>query len=260
MIRYTVLGSGSSGNSYIITHDNTSILLDAGFSLADIKRRSATALIDFDTVQALFVTHMHPDHSRGAGVFSRKTLLPVYVHEPLVTEARIELSNLRIPRECLRTCSIGVPVQVGTFTITAFGTSHDSPHSVGYMVSVAGKSFLLLTDTGKVTTEMKYLAQAADVLFLEANYEKSMLETGPYPFYLKRRIAGEWGHLSNDDAIEFLNTCNDPCGRKRRVYFCHLSKTNNDPTVLAANCNALLSWDGEMTICANNHLYTGEIA
>jgi len=260
MIRYTVLGSGSSGNSYIITHDSMSIMFDAGFSLADIKRRSAEACIDFDTVQALFVTHMHPDHSRGAGVFSRKTLLPVYVHEPLVTEARVELSSLRIPQECLRTFSVGAPVQVGSFTITAFETSHDSPYSVGYMVSVAGKSFLLLTDTGKVTTEMKSFAQVADVLFLEANYEKQMLETGPYPLFLKRRIAGEWGHLSNSDAIEFLNDCNDPSGRRRRVYFCHLSKTNNDPTVLAANCNALLSWDGEMTICANNHLYTGEIA
>jgi phosphoribosyl 1,2-cyclic phosphodiesterase len=260
MIRYTVLGSGSSGNSYIIMQEHASLIFDAGFSLSDMKRRASQAAIPFDSIQAMFITHMHPDHCRGAGVFSRKTALPVYVHESLVQERRPELESLRISAESLRTFPLGAPVQVGPFTVTAFATSHDSPHSVGYRIAVDGKIFLLLTDTGKVTDEMRELAKQADVLFLEANYERHMLQTGPYPLYLKRRIAGEWGHLSNDDAIGLLHDCKAESDRHRRVYFCHLSKTNNDPSVLAKTCGARLDWDGEITICANNHQYTGEFA
>jgi phosphoribosyl 1,2-cyclic phosphodiesterase len=259
MIRYTVLGSGSSGNSYIIMQDGASLIFDAGFSLSDLKRRASLAAIPFESIQAMFITHMHPDHCKGAGVFSRKTALPVYVHDPLVKEGRPELESLRIPVESLRTFLVGTPIHVGPFAVTAFATSHDSPHSVGYLISVGGKTFLLLTDTGKVTDEMRELAKQADVLFLEANYEQRMLQTGPYPLYLKRRIAGEWGHLSNDDAIELLHAIGSVADRRRRVYFCHLSKTNNDPTVLAKTCDARLNWDGDITICANNHQYTDDI-
>jgi len=260
MIRYTVLGSGSSGNSYIIMHERMSLIFDAGFSLSDIKRRATQASIPFDSIQAMFITHMHPDHCRGAGAFSRKTALPVYVHEPLVQERRPELESLRITEQSLRTFLVGNPVHIGPFSVTAFATSHDSPHSVGYRITVEGKTFLLLTDTGKLTDEMRALAKQADVLFLEANYEQHMLQTGPYPLYLKRRIAGEWGHLSNDDAIALLHDCGTVSDRRRHVYFCHLSKTNNDPSILAKTCGARLCWDGDITICANNHQYTDELA
>lgn len=260
MIRYTVLGSGSSGNSYIISSEGFSILFDAGYPLKTIKGRSVQAGIPFESVQALFITHLHPDHARGAGVFARRTALPVYVNANLVLSPCAELDSLGIPGTCLRTFVPGTPVSLGPFSITAFPTSHDSPCSVGYCIGVDGRYFLLLTDTGKVTDEMRTYARISDVLFLEANYEQHLLETGPYPYYLKRRIAGESGHLSNNDAISFLNDCRNEAKSHRHVYFCHLSNTNNTPEILAADARDSLDWDGDLTICAKGSLYSGCLA
>jgi phosphoribosyl 1,2-cyclic phosphodiesterase len=257
MIRYSVLGSGSSGNSYVIGYDGSAILIDAGFSLRETKARTARAGISFDTIQALFITHLHPDHAKGAGVFARNTGRPVFVHRALIGSA--ELEALGIPSGQLECFDENVPVELGPFRLKAFATSHDSPHPVGYTIAVAGYGFMVLTDTGTYDATMVEKAKDADVLFLEANYEPRMLERGPYPLYLKRRIAGEHGHLSNHAALELLRTCSDGSGRFRMVYFCHLSLINNDPELLARQLGGLESVDAGLVVCHHGIQYVDEI-
>lgn len=256
MIRYAILGSGSSGNSYIINYKESSILLDAGFSLRQIKERVAQSEIDFSTIKALFITHLHPDHARGAGVFARQSGIPVYLHHR-INDTLKAFSSLRIPPHLTQFFHVGKPIKVGDFTITSFHTRHDSPYSVGFFITIEHKSFLLLTDTGIVEPKMIDYAHKSNVLFLEANYDVAMLENGPYPYQLKRRIQGPLGHLSNNDAITLLNTMNSTMAEK--VYFCHLSKTNNRVDLLDQLIQKELIWRGETTICHHGDLYSSHL-
>lgn len=258
MITYAVLGSGSSGNGFLIAADGAAVLIDAGFSLRELQRRVACAGADFTDIQALFLTHMHPDHCRGCGVFARKTGKPVYVHRALAEQHSSLLEKLGIPSQLIRTFLPHYPVSLGPFSVEAFSTCHDSPYSVGYSLTVGGRTFSLLTDTGRVTDAMDLVVDRSDILFLEANHDEGMLERGPYPYYLKQRIAGDEGHLSNERAIDLLNR--HAPGNGRLVYFCHLSRVNNDPAVLQNTCLTSLTWKGSYTICAHGELYTGEVA
>ncbi len=256
MIRYAVLGSGSNGNSYIIESNGTSVLLDAGFSLRQIRERCASAGFDPSLISALFITHLHPDHSRGAGVIARQMNLPVYFHSQIDANHK-ELQNLRIPGHLHHTYKEYEKVSLGEFTIQSIPTSHDSPYSSGFRVSIGERTFILLTDTGMVNEEMSSWASDGDVLFLEANYDETMLSTGRYPYYLKQRIGGEKGHLSNESSIGFLNTL--PLRTERHVFFCHLSLENNSPEALKRTIDRFGSFSGEHTICENGATYTGEI-
>ena len=257
MIRYAVLGSGSSGNSYIISYNGCSILFDAGFSLKQLRERTQRSGIDFSTVQALFITHLHPDHARGAGVFARKTGVPVFLHDS-IDDQYSQFAALKIPSDSHSHFSPDAAVNIKDFSVTGFYTSHDSPHCVGFFIEVKGRAFLLLTDTGVLLPHMYNYGERSDVLFLEANYDSSMLERGPYPYPLKRRISGEFGHLSNSDAIGFLNTISTP--KDQHVYFCHLSKTNNDENILHRSCEKGLTWKGTRTICTNGKMYSSTIS
>ena len=257
MIRYAVLGSGSTGNSYLIGNGSEAILFDAGFSLRQLQMRSEEAGIDFSSVQGLCITHMHPDHCRGAGVFARSTGKPVFVHRHAAIECSRELSRLGIPELQLRLFSDAEILSVGSFRVIPFPTSHDSPSSVGFTAEIAHRNITILTDTGVLDDTMKRHALDSDILFLEANYDEHMLDTGPYPRFLKQRIKGDFGHLSNGDAVELLNTFES--NRLRQVYFCHLSRTNNHPRVLESLCAEQLRWEGSRIICEHGQLYTGSL-
>lgn len=257
MIRYAVLGSGSSGNSYMVQSGAFAVMFDAGFSVRQLQLRAESASLDFQAVQGLCITHLHPDHCRAAGVFARKTGKPVYVHRNLVEGSFPELEKLGIPSAQLHVFESLIPFTIGPFTITAFPTSHDSPSPVGFHLQAEERSFTLLTDTGRLDETMSRYALQADILFLEANYDEPMLENGPYPFWLKKRIQGESGHLSNTEAIELLNSCRTEV--PTHVYFCHISKTNNRPEILEALCTKHLKWSGKRVVCAHGEVYCGSL-
>ncbi|NLV83674.1 MAG: MBL fold metallo-hydrolase [Spirochaetales bacterium] len=257
MIRYSVLASGSSGNGYVISDGECAVLFDAGFSLREIKRRVVNAGIDFATVQALFLTHLHPDHSRTAGIFARQTLLPVYMHESLQIEP--DMAALRIPVHLSHYFTPGLTVRLGPFSIVPFITSHDSPNSVGFFISVRDKAFMLLTDTGMIYPHMLEFASRCDVLFLEANYDPELLKNGPYPWFLKQRISGNEGHLSNLEAVRVLRESNVARKERREVYLCHLSKINNNPERLQQYLSEQDSLNAECIICRHGEQYVAEI-
>lgn len=250
MVRYAVLGSGSSGNSYVFFDGTTSVLVDQGFSVVELQRRLSSVGIDLCTVSGVCVTHLHPDHAKGVGVLARKLRIPVYLHTKMVEQESVVFEKLGIPQECIALVQPGVAFSVGPFTLACFETTHDSGGSVGWHITYDGTTLMVLTDTGSYTSEQLGLAKKSDILFLEANYDATMLRTGPYPLYLKNRISGLYGHLSNDQAMQFIQE-SEFCGE--HVYFIHLSTTNNNPTLLSEV--ALSQVKIPFTVCEKGKCY-----
>ena len=245
MVRYAVLGSGSSANAYIFEYKGFSFLIDNGFSAKEVLRRAVKLGFDPDNIKYLILTHTHGDHLKGIEVLSRKLNVPVVRHHEidLFSHCRGELAGQidAVPGEKL---------SLGPLLLHPFHTSHDAPFSLSFAFELGDRRFCLITDTGVITAEMYKFAVHSDILFLEANYCPEMLKNGPYPGYLKKRIASEQGHLSNFDALEFLNHIqNAKQSRLAEVYFCHLSGTNNEPEQLEETLNANLEWKGRYTIC-----------
>ncbi len=265
MVRFSVLGSGSCGNSYIFSAEEPeqtlfgdhgscqSILVDAGYSLKQIKTRIAAGGFDYDSIRSLFITHLHPDHAHSAGTFARQTHKPVYVSRKCRSLAVSEYVALSLPEDTERLIGPDDSVDVGAFNVGCFYTSHDSAGSCGYRIRVQDRTFVIITDTGTYNEEMVRAAREADVLFLESNYDAEMLRHGPYPIHLQRRVAGERGHLSNDQARSLLLEAGFDRSR-RPVYLIHLSSNNNRVELVQQAMSAF-----NATVCARGEQYCGVV-
>lgn len=250
MVRYAVLGSGSNGNSYLFTDGTVSLLIDQGYSVIELTRRLQRFSVPLSSVQAVFLTHLHPDHARGVGVLSRRLPIPVYAHDAMVSEQSLLMEKLGIPMGRLQTVCTSELVEVGSFSLFCFETSHDSGGSVGWYIMHQDTHYMVLTDTGVTSEQQMLLAGDATILFLEANYDEQMLKTGPYPAMLKRRISGDQGHLSNEQALQFLCTSGF---KGEHVYFIHLSECNNDPAILEKAVQS--KTDLPFTVCRKDQWY-----
>ena len=245
MVRYALLGSGSSANAYIFEHGESSVLVDNGFSCRELLRRAEKGGFDPSQIRWILLTHVHGDHLKGVEVLSRRLGVPVVHHKDLNLE-----DFVKGPLHDQILLTPGENRRLGPLTVFPFETSHDVPYSLGYTLELGGRRFCLITDTGVISQEMASCAAHSDVLFLEANYCSKMLKEGPYPPALKRRIVSNRGHLSNEKAVAFLNNLGkSPKKRLRLVYLCHLSGTNNDPKVVQAHLDEHLTWPGEVKIC-----------
>lgn len=253
-MRFAVLGSGSNGNSYAFDDGKNAILIDEGFSFIELQRRLDSVSIPFSRVRCLCMTHLHPDHSKGMGTFVRRTALPVYLNGKTFLKEQVVLSRFGLEASAYTLVEEHHSFQVGDFTLECFPTSHDSGGSVGWAITSSGERSLLVTDTGVIPSDAATYARQADLLFLEANYDNDMLAKGPYPLSLKRRIAGKWGHLSNEQAISFLK---ESGFHGKKVYFVHLSATNNLPSLLEREVRE--SWDGSFIVCERGKCYQGDI-
>lgn len=247
-IKYAVLGSGSSANAYIFRKDNFSFIIDNGFSLKELSRRAVIAGFELADLNFIFLTHTHSDHIKGVGTLSRKYKIPVVVNH-LLDDHDFDKIKLFSRLEVVP----GKEYQFETLSVIPFSTSHDSYGSLGFYFSLGDETFMLLTDTGIITDEMRNLAKKTETIFLEANYSEELLELGSYPQFLKKRISSEKGHLSNDDAIEFLNTMED--SELRMVYLCHLSGSNNTPGQIKNDLDKKLKWNGNIKICNKGEIY-----
>ncbi len=224
MFRYSVLSSGSGGNSIYIEANGTKVLLDAGLSEKKLSARMRSIGICPEELDAVFLTHEHSDHCRGVGPLVRKYNLPLYATEGTMRR----INNIgRLPE--FKTIRADEPVQLGGLTIEPYATPHDGEETVAFVFHYQGRKLGHMTDLGKVTPEVKNKLQRSDVLLVESNHDVSMLEAGPYPWNLKMRIKSDVGHLSNEACGELLSSVVH--SGLKKVMLLHLSETNNHPDI-----------------------------
>lgn len=234
MLRFLSLCSGSSGNCYYLGTEQYAILIDSGIGGRSIRKvLKENNLLDIP-IRALLITHDHTDHIRGASMVSSMMDCPVYttkeVHEGMDHNYGLQKKVEPINRRYLtRYESFQLPTT--QFFVTPFKVLHDSYDNVGYYIEWReGEEvvrFCLVTDCGKVTEEVLKYTRQADHLVLESNHDVEMLENGSYPHYLKLRVRGEGGHLSNDECADVLKLVYHQ--ELKHVFLCHLSADNNTP-------------------------------
>lgn len=219
-MEFCTLASSSAGNAALVRHENTCILIDAGISCRRIAQSLAQLSLTLAELDAILITHEHIDHVRGLATLLKKCDAPLYASFGTA-------GALNCPASRMRAFAADDTFTVGALRVRPFRTSHDARESVGYRIDCGGGSFAVLTDTGFVTDEARAAACGADMLLLEANHDAEMLKTGPYPYYLKQRILGEYGHLSNDAAADFALEC--AARGTSDILLAHLSGENNTP-------------------------------
>jgi len=254
-LRFQSFASGSSGNCYFIGNASSGILIDAGIGVRTIRKNLKTLGIDFRDIWGVFVTHSHADHIRAIGSLGEVHHVPIYttreIHESInksycVTE-KLNGSRRYLVKE--QTFSIG------DFAITAFEVSHDAADNVGFTVEYKGKRVTFATDLGYVCENANKHLKQANVIIFEANYDEQMLDNGPYPADLKRRIKSKTGHLSNQQTAEYLAEIYHEGLEK--IFLCHLSKENNHPVIAFKTVEKMLT-DKGVRIGEDVELYTLE--
>jgi phosphoribosyl 1,2-cyclic phosphodiesterase len=208
----SIIASGSNGNCYLLQSAGASVLFDAGKSFIETARRMAALGKNIQEVDGIVLSHAHGDHYQGIGPIARRLHIPVYVREEVYAACRRGLGPVDV-------CHFEDGFRVGDMEITPVETSHDIS-SCGFVVGRFG----IFTDTGCATSQMKEVVRDLDAVLLESNYDEEMLMTGPYPLDLKERIASDRGHLSNEDASDFIRRYGDHLSQ---VFLAHLSETNN---------------------------------
>ncbi|HUT38150.1 MAG TPA: MBL fold metallo-hydrolase [Methanoregula sp.] len=230
-MRCTILASGSKGNCVFLEGESGALLLDAGLSTKAILQRLNEASLDPGQIDAVLVTHEHGDHIKGLDVLTRRLNIPVYATEGTLYEFlhHRRTSDKRIDH---RVCRYHEHFSSGDFLIEPFATSHDAAEPCGFIIRENGVRFGYCTDTGIITPHMLDLLRRCDAIVLESNHCPDMLENGPYPESLKRRIRSKRGHLSNTAAARCLQTLGKDVPQ---VILAHLSEMNNTPERVIAS-------------------------
>lgn len=228
MLKFISFGSGSSGNCYYLGTATDGLLIDIGVGIRTLKKHARDYGINLGSVHRILITHDHADHIKSVGAFSYDYNVPVYatekVHEGIDHNYCVQR---KVATEMKRFVEPGLTMQMGDFTVTPFAVPHDANENVGYQIEAEGVTFVLMTDVGSVTDEMKERIGMAEYLVIEANHDVEMLKGGPYPQYLKERISSPSGHLSNTECGRVL--AENMTERLKHVWLCHLSEENNHP-------------------------------
>ncbi len=219
------IASGSSGNCIFAGSDTTSLLIDTGVSGRRVTQGLQAIGRKPEEIHGILVTHEHSDHISGLGVISRKYGLPIYA-TPGTLEAITSCKALgKLPEGLFHEITPWQDFQIGDITVTPLPISHDAAQPTAYRLRSGAKSMAVITDLGTYGDDLIQQLQDLDVLFLEANHDIHMLQAGSYPYYLKQRILGTRGHLSNEDSGRLLNeVLHDGF---RAVMLGHLSQENN---------------------------------
>lgn len=224
-MKIMTIASGSSGNCIYIGSEKRNILIDAGIPMRRIEAGLAEAGLSAQDLDAVFVTHEHSDHISGLGSLIRKYDLPAYMtegtHRAIVEKRLIG----KVEEDFFRIVSPDYSYNLGDLDVEPFSVSHDAAQPVMYKVADAGSSAAVVTDLGEYDKGLVERLAGLDAVLLETNHDIRMLQTGPYPYYLKQRIMSSRGHLSNEAAAELLGEIYSD--RLKKVILGHISKTNN---------------------------------
>jgi phosphoribosyl 1,2-cyclic phosphodiesterase len=219
------LQSGSNGNCTYVETNGIKLLFDAGICGIRAASRLAAYERNIREVDALIISHDHSDHINYAGVYQRKYGLPIYTTRKTLSKVKREnrLGKLNNVKYFLS----GGEIQFGKVSVQTIPTQHDCIDGVAFVISSGDKKLGILTDLGHVFKELFPVIASLDAVFIESNYDPVMLSSGPYPAFLKKRIQGPKGHISNIEAAELLQA-----GTKIKwACLAHLSEANNNPDV-----------------------------
>ncbi|MEO6546782.1 MAG: MBL fold metallo-hydrolase [Ferruginibacter sp.] len=219
------LNSGSNGNCYYIGNDTEAVLIDAGLSCRETEKRMRLLGLPMSRVKAVFISHEHTDHVRGLAGIVQKYTLPVYI-----TSHTSVNCSLHLQKEMSFEFSAHQTISIGALTITAFPKHHDAidPHS--FIITCNEVTIGVFTDIGKPCDRLIKYFSKCHAAFLEANYDEDLLERGRYPQFLKNRIRGGMGHLSNRQALQLFIAHRPPF--MTHLFLSHLSKDNNNPEIV----------------------------
>jgi phosphoribosyl 1,2-cyclic phosphodiesterase len=219
------LNSGSNGNCYYIGNEEEAVFVDAGLSCRETELRMKRLGLNMSRIKAIFISHEHSDHIDGVAGLVAKYQIPVYF-----SQSTLKKAGFGKIRKFVFHFTPQQPVMIGNLRITAFQKIHDAcdPHS--FIVSASKTNIGVFTDIGQPCDQLIYYFKQCHAAFLESNYDEDMLEKGRYPVYLKNRIRGGSGHLSNSQALE-LYIKHRPSFMSH-LFLSHLSRENNSPELV----------------------------
>jgi phosphoribosyl 1,2-cyclic phosphodiesterase len=229
-MRVMALQSGSNGNSIYVEAAGVRLLVDAGITGVQMQRRLAACGIDARDIDGLLISHDHSDHVRCMGIYHRKYGIPVYVTRQTLMTAR-RRTRLGVIDD-IRGFSPGAALEFGPVKVQTIPTPHDSTDSVAFVFDDGERRLGVFTDLGHAFGGLQDTLCSLDAVLLESNYDPDMLQTGPYPEFLKQRIQGPGGHLSNYEAAALLRLAF--CSRLKWACLAHLSEQNNEPDLALA--------------------------
>ena len=236
-MKFTVLGSGSTGNAVLISAGNTTVLVDAGLSAKEILRRMSAVGEDFANLDAILITHEHSDHAGGLRVLLKTVNCPVYISGATGDAYLREKKNLtnnepQKRADALKNKTVEIESSkefcIGEIDFEPFSVPHDAVDNFGFVAKHRGVKVATLMDFGCITTLIKEKLRGCDAIVIESNHSRDMLKTcAVYSWELKQRILSRTGHLSNEDLSEWLQ--NDFDGSARHIVLAHLSQRANEP-------------------------------
>ncbi len=249
-IRFAVLASGSKGNACYVETRHARVLIDAGLSLRETRKHLEALGIAPERLDGVFLTHEHADHIRGAGPLARRYRLPLFMNAKTFDRCRKSLGKLAEPLPV----ETGGLVQIEDLRVETFTKCHDAVDPMGVILSSNGIRIGMATDLGRCTRLAEDRLRRCRALILEFNHDSGMLANGPYPLFLKRRIQGPDGHLSNRQAGALLKSISHP--DLEIVALAHLSETNNTPEKARNSAIAALAdtpgHRAEILVCSQN--------
>lgn len=225
MSKVCQLFSSSKGNSILISSKGHNFLVDIGVSAKRCENALLDLGVDPDSIDAVFVTHEHCDHSKGIRVFATKHNTPVFATSACIDE----MDRTGAINDKVKVIPMGKCEEIEGIEVVSFKQSHDSVDCVGYRFNLGERSASVCTDTGFVTDDAKAVLEGTDLIFIESNHEISMVQAGPYPYPLKQRVLGAKGHLSNFACSEYIKELAQ--SGTTRFVLSHLSQENNMPDI-----------------------------
>lgn len=238
-MHFATIASGSSGNAILVGEGEKSFLVDCGISAKRLIENLSLIQVPPNQIEGILVTHEHVDHIKGIGVLARKLKIPILATAGLWEEIASAVGKI----EASQRIEIESEVVLAGLKVKLFDTSHDSRESYGMRIEHEGQGRRMLslgiaTDTGIITEEMHRSLKGCDALIVEANHDKDRLWQGRYPWHLKKRISGQYGHLENSQLAEGLIQWVE--GNTQKVVLAHLSEENNTPETALATVLKML--------------------
>ena len=231
MFEVSVLASGSSGNCFFIGSPKADILVDVGISTKQIVTRLNKIGKKIENIKGIFISHEHYDHVRGIETLSRKFNIPVFVNKGTLWNSYLDMGNVQL-------IETDDDFDFHGLKILPFSKSHDAGEPVGYSIRSKGKTISVMTDLGFGCGNCCESLKESDLVILETNHDVGMLKNSSYPNFLKKRIAGKKGHLSNYDAA--LMVLEHGKSNLQHVLLSHLSLNNNLPELALKTFNSIV--------------------